>query len=246
MGSAIAAFARTDARNVRREGLFGVVLAAPLLLALALRAGAAPAEAWVLATYGLDLAPYRPFVLAAVIVLHLPLVFGMVGALLVLDDLDDGALRAVRVTPLTLGRYLGYRTAAVGAASLAGLLVAVPLSGLVPASRLPWVLPALVLAAALGALVLLSALAIAGNKVEGLAVLKALGIPFMAPLAAWFVAGPWEWLLAPLPAYWPLRALWRGIEGRLDPLALAVGVPLVLLAALALGRRVQRRTAARS
>ena len=246
MRAALVAFARTDARNVRREALLGIVLAAPLLLAVALRVGYAPAEAWIQASYGLDLAPHRPFVLAAALVLHLPLIFGMVGALLVLDDLDDGALRALRVTPLTLGRYLAYRVGAVAAARLVGLLVAVPLSGFVEARSLGWLLPALVLAAALAPLMLLSALAIAGNKVEGLAVLKALGIPFMAPLAAWFVDAPWEALLAPLPAYWPVRALWAGLDARLDPLAVVLGVPILLVAGLALGRRVHRRAVTRT
>lgn len=243
---ALGAFVGVDVRNVGREGLLVVVLVAPLLLAVALRAGYGPAEVWVRTTYGLGLAVHRPFILAAVVVLHLPLVYGMVGALLVFDDLDDGALRALRMTPFTLERYLAYRLGAAGIVSLVALLVAVPLSGLAPWQRLGWLLPALALAAACAPLVMLAALAVAGNKIEGLTALKALGIPVMAPLAAWFVGGPWEAVLVPLPTYWPVRALWAGMDGRLDVLAVGVGGPLIIVMGAGLLRRVRRRMTTRT
>lgn len=240
----LVAFAVVDARNVRREALLGVVLAAPLLLALVLRLGAAPAEAWAAASHDIDLAAHRPLVLAAVVVLHLPMMCGMVGALLMFDDLDDGALRAVRTTPLTLGRYLAYRVAGVGVFGLAGLLVAVPLSGLVGWEQMGWLLPALVLAAACGPVLMLAALALAGNKVEGLAALKALGLPFMAPLAAWFLAPGWEVLMLPLPSYWPARALWHGLDGHVDWLGVSAGALVLGATGILLARRVHRRALA--
>lgn len=243
---ALGAFVGVDVRSVGREGLLVVVLASPLLLAVVLRIGYGPAESWVRVTYGLALAVHRPFILAAVVVLHLPLVYGMVGALLIFDDLDDGALRALRMTPFTLERYLAYRLATAGMVSLVALLVAVPVSGLAPWQRLGWLLPALALAAACAPLVMLAALAVSGNKIEGLTALKALGIPVMVPLAAWFIGFPWEVALMPLPTYWPVRALWAGVEGAFDMLAVAIGVAVIAAVGSGLLRRVRRRMTTRT
>lgn len=111
---------------------------------------------------------------ALAVVLHVPLIFGMMGALIVLDDTDSRALAALRVSPLTLPRYLALRSGQVTVATLVGLAIAVPLSGLASADRS---LIALAPAVLLAPLVMFAALAIASNKVEEVAVLKLLGLP---------------------------------------------------------------------
>jgi fluoroquinolone transport system permease protein len=192
---------------------------------------------WLSQAYGFDLDPYRPVLLAAAVVLHVPVTAGMVGALLVLDDVDDRALVALRVSPLTLPRYLGYRAGLVTAAALAGLAVAVPLSGLAgPAEAWPRLVAAGLLAGLLAPVTMLGTLAVARNKVAGVAVLKLLGLPLYAPLAGWWLAGPAGWPLAGLPSWWVLRVLWAG--GWPYPVAGAAVLAAVvaLLARRALGQ----------
>ena len=94
--------------------------------------------------------------------LHVPLIIGMVGALLILDDIDDRTVLILRVSPVTVPRYLAYRGVAVAAAALLMLIVTVPVSGLAP--DLPRVLPALVLAAAQAPLITLATTAIAATR----------------------------------------------------------------------------------
>lgn len=238
----LAAFARVDARNVRRDSLLSVVGVSPLVLALVLRVGFPRGEQWVLGAHGLDVSAHHGFALGLIVVLHVPFIFGMVGSLLVFDDIDDGTLLAIRVTPVTLERYVGYRLAAVTAVSALGLSVAVPLSGLAGDAGVLVLLPAVLLSAVCAPLVTLAALALASNKVEGLAVIKALGVLFYLPLATWFTDAPWTRLLAVLPTYWPVRALWAGLDGAVDVLALAVGAAYSALLAAGLARRVRRRT----
>jgi fluoroquinolone transport system permease protein len=91
----------------------------------------------------------------------------MVGTLLILDDIDDRTVLILRVSPVTLPRYLTYRSVAVASVALLMLTITVPVSGLAPS--LLSVLPALVLAAAQAPLITLATTAAAGNKVEGLA-----------------------------------------------------------------------------
>ncbi|MFW6204072.1 MAG: hypothetical protein ACOC96_03825, partial [Actinomycetota bacterium] len=91
----VAAIARLDLRNLRSDALLLVALAGPLLLALALRLGYPAASDLIADRFGVELAPYRPVVLAALVLLHVPMMLGMVTSLLLLDDIDDRHLHAL-------------------------------------------------------------------------------------------------------------------------------------------------------
>jgi fluoroquinolone transport system permease protein len=187
-----------------------LIVVSPVLLALAARFGYPPLRDWLARVYEFDLDPYRPVLLGLVVVLHVPVAFGMAGALRVLDDVDDRVLMAIRVSPLTLPRYLRRRAGLVTLGALGGMAVAVPLSGLPPVADWPAALSAVLLASLLAPLTMLAALAVAGNKVEGVAVLKLLGLPLYAPVAGWWLTGPAGWPFAVLPSWWVLRSLWTG------------------------------------
>lgn len=231
-GDPVWSFLRTDLVNLRRDPLLILIGLSPLLLGLGLRFGYAPAHEWLLTAYGFDVAPYRTVLFALAVVLHVPVSFGMMGALMVLDDADSRALTALRASPLTLPRYLAMRSGLVTVATVVGLAVAVPLSGLATMdSSLAGLAPAVLVAP----LIMFVTLAVAGNKVEGVAVLKVLGLPLYLPVAVWWLDGVAGWLLAPLPTWWVLRALWTSWP-------YAVGAVLVIgCAVAALGYLAQRR-----
>jgi fluoroquinolone transport system permease protein len=227
-----------DRRTTLRSALLTIVLAGPILLAIALRLGYPPLAAYLQTRFGIDLAPYQPVLLASLVVLHVPLIIGMVGALLILDDVDDRTVLILRVSPVTVPRYLAYRATAVAAAALLLLAVTVPVSGLAP--DLPSMLPALVLAAAQAPLITLATTAVARNKVEGLAWLKVLGLlPTAIAPAMWFSPGPVQWPLRILPHYWTVDTLWRP-----NPLTLLTGLALTALAMALLAKRTLRRLGA--
>jgi fluoroquinolone transport system permease protein len=176
--------------------------------------------------------PYAPVLALLAVAVHVPVAFGMTGALIVLDDLEDGTLAVVRTSPLGASRYLAYRLAAVTILSAAGLAVAAPLSGLVPLSAAT----ALVLAVPLGPLVTLATLAVARTRVQGATADKALTLPVYLPIAAWWLTGPASWLLAPFPTFWIVRA-WPGT----DPRSLIGGVVCLAVWLMPLSHRVIRR-----
>lgn len=192
------AMIRVDLRVLGADRLLILLIVAPLLLATALRYGHRPAVRFVDERYGVDLTGHTGLLLALLVLAHLPVIGGMLGSLLLLDDIDERRLLLLRVTPVTLERYLGYRVAVTGGLTLVGLLIAVPLSGLAagPPGRL---VPAVLLAAGQAVVVLLVIAGFAGNKVHGLALLKLLGGALMA-----LAALPW----LPMPADWPAAAQW--------------------------------------
>jgi fluoroquinolone transport system permease protein len=235
----LAALVDIDRRATARSALLIVVLAGPILLAVALRLGYPPLAACLRNRFGLDLAPYQPVLLASLVVLHVPLIVGMVGALLVLDDIDDRTVLILRVTPVTVPRYLAYRVIAVAVVALLMLAVTVPVCGLGP--DLPGVLPALALAAAQAPLITLATTAVAGNKVEGLAWLKILGLlPTGIAPAMWWLPDQAQWPLRVLPHYWTVDTLWHP-----NPLNLLAGAALTALVAASLARRTLHRLNAR-
>ena len=237
-GGPVRSFMRTDLASIRRDPMLILVGFSPLLLGLAMRFGFAPLHGWLARVHGFDADPYRPLLLAVAVLLHVPVTFGMIGALLVLDDVDDRALTALRTSPLTLPRYLAYRAASATAAAVVGLAVAVPLSGLGAPDSWARLGPAVLLSALVTPLFLLATLVLAGNKVEGVAAAKLLGLPMYAPVATWWLTGPAGWPFAVLPTWWVVQTQWTAW-----PYALG-GAALTIAALAVLARRVLTRLAA--
>ncbi|CAL9331194.1 fluoroquinolone export ABC transporter permease subunit [Nocardiopsis dassonvillei] len=239
----IVRFARVDLFGTGRDPLLPLMLGAPVLLALVIRFAFPAASEFVLGSYGFDLAPHTPVVLAALVLLHVPMMFGVVGGLRAVEDSDENVLLVLRASPVSVPAYLGYRTVLVTVLSLAGLAAALPLSGLMTSGWTAPVAVALVLAALQAPLLTASMTALSANKVEALVVVKGIGaLLVLTPVAAWVLPAPWNLLLLPLPPSWPALALPGYDAGPLGPWLCLAGGVLVSAAALALLlRRTVRR-----
>jgi fluoroquinolone transport system permease protein len=53
----------------------------------------------------------------------------------------------------------------------------------------------------------------AGNKVQGFALAKVMGIVLVPCIVAYFVTSPWQSLFGLVPHYWPLKVYWLFDEG---------------------------------
>ena len=63
----------------------------------------------------------------------------------------------------------------------------------------------------------------AGNKVQRLALMKGVGVFYIAPSTVWFTPDPWQWLLSVMPTYWPVKAFWQLPAGQRYWPALVLG-----------------------
>jgi fluoroquinolone transport system permease protein len=56
---------------------------------------------------------------------------------------------------------------------------------------------------------------LARNKIEGLAVMRVIGLAvFTVPMIPFFVLdSPWQLAFGVLPPYWPVRAFWSAFDG---------------------------------
>lgn len=194
------ALLRADLANLRRDPMLLGASLAIVPLTLALRFGWP--QAVVRLAPWVDLAPYGGLV-ALCAGLLAPLLMGTVVGFMMLEERDEGVDEAFAVSPMRLRGWLAWRLAApVGLGFIAFIVI---LTG----SRLEtpsW--PATLAAATLAALEVplfgTLLVSLARNKVEGLALSKALNLLVMVPVAFALWASPLRWALALVPTVWPV------------------------------------------
>ncbi|MAG35251.1 MAG: hypothetical protein CL878_03240 [Dehalococcoidia bacterium] len=226
-----------DVKSVGRDSLLRWVLLLPLLLGAAVR--------WVLpdvvGSVGdliqIELLSYLPIVLSYALLLLTPIMAGVLIGFLLLDQRDDHTLTAIQVTPLPMRNYLAYRLAVPMLLSLLLTLGVFPLAGLMDVGWVPLLLASLV-ATPLAPIFALTLAAFAENKVQGFALMKALGVLYFPPLIAYFVPAPWQWAFGIMPNFWPAQLYWLAQAG--DPnywISLPIGLAYQAILLVLLVRR---------
>jgi fluoroquinolone transport system permease protein len=211
--STLRAFGTNDLKSIRRDPALFYMLVIPPLMIPAARFLLPAASAYLSENFGFGLVPYYPMLLSFFFVLQIPMLFGVLVGLLVLDEKDDDTLMALRVTPISMTGYALYRGAAAVLLGALYVCIALPLTGLLPSSLLPAMVPVALLSGLTAPVFALLLAALARNKVEGLALMKALSVFMLGPLAAYFVGSGWQILFGVLPTYWPAKAFWVAAEG---------------------------------
>lgn len=201
-----------DARSVARDPMLRWLLVLVPLFALAVRFAVPGVTAWLAAELRFDLVPYYALITSFMGMVAGGLVGTVVGFLL-LDQRDDETLPALLVTPMSLGDYLAYRLTAPTLLAVPLAVLAYEIAALVPISAAQVVACALT-AAPFAVLYAVFIGSMAANKVQGLALVKGVGILQVPALIAWFVPWPWHELAGIVPHYWPLKVFWEFDAGR--------------------------------
>ena len=195
-----------DTRNVARDPMLRWVILLTPAFGVFLRLGLPPMTNALDARFGFDLATYYPLVMS-----FLPLVVaGMIGTVigfLLLDQRDDQTMTALLVTPLSLGDYLRYRMSVLVVLSVAFSCLTIPLAGLTETTIWQVVVSSIV-AAPLAPVYALFLGSFAGNKVQGFALAKIMGLVLVPCIVAYSVTSPWQNLFGLVPHYWPLKVYW--------------------------------------
>lgn len=236
MKRAMVAFGRNDLRLVGRDSLAIAVLLGPFIYAAIIwflpRFTEFAADRW-----NFDLVPYHSVIISGFCVLGPPMLVGAITAMRLLDDRDQQTLAALRVTPAPPNAYPAYRMAV--AFALCTVTVVASLAVTVALPLEVWVrsLPVSVMAGLLAPVIGLPMSTLGRNKIEGLAVMRVVGIiVFTVPLLPFFfLDSPWQLAFGVLPPYWPVRAFWSAMDGgTFWPYVLAGTAFLVVVNALLL------------
>lgn len=232
--------AAADIRLVVRDPLLLLMPFVPFMAAAALRFMLPPLAAFIERATGFRLLEYAVLI-RVVLELFPGMFYGMIAGFLLLDDRDDGVSAYWGATPVGRTGYLTVRLALFSmAAFIAGLAVG-PLVGLGAQSILCDVAVSL-LGAGQVAFFALFLGAFAADKVEGLAILKAMSGLDLAPLAV-LLPLPIRAIAWPFPQYWAAETALGRFAGRFaEPLVplLAGGIAGIAWMAV-LAARYRRR-----
>ncbi|KLO29540.1 hypothetical protein [Mycobacterium haemophilum] len=206
---ALAAFGRNDIRGTYRDPLLIMVVVAPVIWTTGVAVLTPRVTALLERRNGFDLVPYYPLILTAFLLLTSIIIVGALAAFLVLDEVDAGTLLALRVTPVPLTTFFAYRAVAVLVVTTVYVVATTSFSGLLRPGLVPALVPIGLLAGLSAVVTLLLIVAMASNKVQGLAVVRALGMLIAGlPCLPWFINSGWNLAFGVLPPYWAAKAFW--------------------------------------
>ncbi|TPV96995.1 MAG: hypothetical protein B7733_01895 [Myxococcales bacterium FL481] len=160
-----------------------------------------------------DIAPFIPMGISYFILVNAAALCGIVGGLLLLESREEGTLRALAVTPTAPMVHLGV----LGAQMLVATFGLVCLEALIVGVGCPdsWLAvgTAALLIAPTGHAAGLILSALASTKTEAFALLKAVNVFGLVPLAAFFVPEPLQYIAGLVPSYWPCKIWWVAHDG---------------------------------
>jgi fluoroquinolone transport system permease protein len=229
-----------DARTLRRDSFLRWIVLLPLLLGAGLYWFVPALTQWLITEYDFDLVPYHTLITSYMTVLMVPVILGQVLGFMLLDERDDGTLRALLITPMPIEGYLAYR---IGLPLLGSSVIVIAVLVLANLAPLPWYQlgPIALLYAIETPIMTLLMAGMCENKVQGFAFGKTVGNIMLIPVAAYFVDPPWQYLAGVLPPFWTLKAFWLASEG--SPgfgVTIAVGLAVHIAALAWLIKRFNR------
>lgn len=206
---ALAAFGRNDLRGTYRDPLLVMIVLAPAIWTSGVALLTPRVTGMLADRYGFDLVPHYPLILTAFLLLTSIIIAGGLAAFLVLDEVDAGTLIALRVTPVPLSTFFAYRAATVVVVTTVYVIATMSFSGILEPGLLPALVPIGLLSGLSAVVCLLLIVAVANNKIQGLAMVRALGMLIAGlPALPWFVHSGWNLAFGVLPPYWAAKAFW--------------------------------------
>ena len=244
MTRALLAFGRNDIRGTYRDPLLVMIVFAPVIWTTGVAVLTPRFTSMLADRYDFDLVPYYPLILTAFLLLTSIIIVGGLAAFLVLDEVDAGTLAALRVTPIPLSTFFAYRAATVMAVTTVYVIATMSFSGILAPGMLPALIPIGLLSGVSAVVTLLLIVAVANNKIQGLAMVRALGMLIAGlPCLPWFIDSGWNLAFGVLPPYWAAKAFWvASAHGTWWPYVV-VGVVYNLAVAWPLFRRFRAKHA---
>jgi fluoroquinolone transport system permease protein len=200
--TALAAFGRNDVRGTYRDPLLVMIVLAPVIWTVGVVVLTPLFTEMLSERYDFDLVPYYPLVLTAFLLLTSIIIAGGLAAFLVLDEIDAGTLAALRVTPVPLSTFFAYRAGTVMVVTTVYVTATMSFSGILEPGLMPALIPIGLLAGLSAVVTLLLIVTVAHNKIQGIAMVRALGMLIAGlPCLPWFIDSAWNLAFGVLPPY---------------------------------------------
>jgi fluoroquinolone transport system permease protein len=238
------AFGRNDVRGTYRDPLLIMLIVAPVIWTTGTVVLIPPLTTTLAQRYDIDLVPYYPLVITALLLLTSIIIAGALAAFLVLDEIDAGTLTVLRVAPIRLSAFITYRAATVVVVTTVYVVTTMTGSGLLTPGLTPVLVPIGLVAGLAAIVTMLLIVSVADNKIQGIAMVRLLGIVIAGlPCVPWFIDSAWNVAFGVLPPYWPAKAFWVATEHGTWWPYLLIGAVYNLALAWPLYRRFMARNA---
>jgi fluoroquinolone transport system permease protein len=172
---------------VMRDAIMLFLIPAPLLVGITFHYLLPWLNQLLLERFGFSFEEWYPLADGLMIILT-PTLLTMSSAFLLLEECDEGLGSYYQITPAKQFHYLMAR---IGLPALWGFLCAFSV-----------IIACSFLAVLFGSSVAIMIVALASNRVEGLAISKLTGITMLGMFIAGFVSDSWRWLAGILPSFW--------------------------------------------
>lgn len=162
--------------------------------------------------FAFGLSPYFPLVVSHFVIQLTGLLVGILGGILLLEGREDRTVKALLVSPVSLGAHV----AVLGTALSGACVVLTVLESALIGIALPPLTALLGIALAGAPAAVLFALfigTVAENKTEAFAYMKIVSVLPVFASAAWFVPEPWQWMAVVYPPFAASKAYWVAVAG---------------------------------
>ncbi len=187
-------------RQIARDGMLLVLLPSPLLVGITFKFAIPFADGILPDKLSFSLLPWYGLVDGMLICLT-PMFTAMVSAFLMLEERDDGISAFYQITPAGGYSYLAARICIPSIWAFATTVIVVwwlNISGLPTA--VIWTCS--LISTLEGIALFMMLVSTAGNRVEGLALSKLMGVSLLGLPLVWFAPAPHSYFLAFMPSFW--------------------------------------------
>jgi fluoroquinolone transport system permease protein len=160
------------------------------------------------------------------------MLFGMAYGFMLLDERDGGLISYLAITPLGKSGYLEIRMLMPVFLSFIMNILYLAITGFTQLLSMVEIVTISVITSFEAPLVLLLLGAFAGNKVEGMAISKGIGIILLPMVVDYLLTGNWRWIMSISPLWWIERAVFANPDYRWFYLTGAAVVHFIFIALL--------------
>lgn len=197
-------------KQISNDGMLLVMIPAPLLVGLFFKVTVPFINAILTSQFQFSITSWYGLADGMLICLT-PMFVAIISAFLLLDERDAGLSAFYQITPAQGYPYL---LARVGIPMIWAFITTLIAAAVFKISAISFadILSSGLISSLTGIALAMMVVSIAGNRVEGLAVSKLMGISFIGLILIWFVPAPYHFLMAFLPSFWIGKLLMDGTD----------------------------------
>ena len=187
-------------KQIANDGMLLVLLPAPILVGLIFKFAIPFANGILEDNFSISVLPWYGLVDGMLVCLT-PMFVAMASAFLLLEERDEGICAVYQITPTEGYSYLAAR---IGIPMAWAFAISIIVLGVFRISEISimTILSSSLISALTGIFSAMMVVSMAGNRVEGLALSKLMGIGFIGLILVWFVPEPYSYFSAFLPSFW--------------------------------------------